>query len=72
LVSNLQVILASHKGKSHPKLQQELPQMTEQGRLQITLLRFLAQSQEIKVVRIFENLPGQFRLRCRKRPVKVD
>jgi hypothetical protein len=46
--------------------------MTEQGRLQITLLRFLAQSQEIKVVRIFENLPGQFRLRCRKRPVKVD
>ena len=31
-----------------------------------------SKSQEIKVARIFENLPGQFRLRGRKRSVKVD
>lgn len=56
-------ILAAQQGEAGAHLQQQIAHMGEQAALQVPLVRFVSESQEVEIVRIFEQLLGEVRLR---------
>ena len=52
VASHLQPILAPNKGEAGPKLQQEAGDVTDQGELDIALLRFISQAKKVEMIRV--------------------
>jgi hypothetical protein len=63
--------LTPHIGETGPQFQQELGDMVGQRFFQLPLVVVFGQHQKIKVVRIFNQLLRQVRLRSRKRRRKI-
>ena len=71
LVSGLKAVLAAHEREADAEFQLELPQMFQQTTLEVPLVGFRTESQEIETVWVFRDLLGEIGLRCRQRTVEV-
>lgn len=63
LTADIQWKLTSDEGKTYAELQQELPDVVEQASFEFTLLGLGRKGQEIEIVRIFQDLLREIRLR---------
>ena len=66
LSSDFQRILAPDEREPNSQLKEELAYVLEKTRLEVALLRFAGEREEIEVVRVFQELLGEVRLRRRK------
>src|SRR5258707_4281939 len=71
LLPHPQAVLASNKRESPPKLDEELPQMSQQSLFKFALFRIRLKRDEVEYIRIFHNLIGGFRMTGRKQSAKV-
>ena len=66
LTTDFEMVLATDKGETNTKFEQEFANMLKQGMLEIPLLCLFAQTEKIKGVRVFEKALCQIRLRRRQ------
>ena len=66
LAFNFEWVLTSNKGEADAELQKKLLEMLDEGGFKIAFFGLLTEAQKIEVVRIFDNLLGEFGLWRRK------
>src|SRR5205823_4539349 len=64
--ADFQGVLAADERETHAEIQQKLADVFKEPGLKIFFVRFGGEGQEIKVVRMFQKLLGQVRLRRRQ------
>jgi hypothetical protein len=62
---DLKVMLTAHKREASAKLEHEVFEVRQQAPLEVAFVHCIVVGQEVKTVRVFQNLRGQFRLRTR-------
>ena len=71
LAADFEWILAADEGKSHAKLQQKIADVLDESAFELTLLDLSCEGEEVEVVRVLNDLLGQFRLRRGQRAREV-
>jgi len=71
LVPDVERDLASDKGKTAAEFQKPIAEMDQEAALDLPLLRLAGVGEEIKVVRVSQDLLGQVGVRGRKRGLEV-
>ena len=63
--------LAAHEGKACAQFQQEAGDVADKGVLDVALVGFVAEAEEVEMVRVFQNLSGESGLRRGQAAFKV-
>src|SRR4051794_40041642 len=71
LPTDFERVLASDEREADSQLQEELSNVFEEPGFEVPLVSFLGKCQEIKIVRVLQELLGQVRLGGRKRLLEV-
>ena len=72
LVADVERDLAADKGKTAAEFQKQIAEMDQEAALDLPVLRLAGVGEEIKVVRVSQDLLGQVGVRGRKRGLEVE
>ena len=62
LTADFEVMLAADEREADTEFEEEFADVSEQGAFEISLMRFLAQTKEVKHIRVFEEALRKFGL----------
>src|SRR4029078_9646084 len=71
LLADRQVVLAADEGESDTEFQEERADVADQPALQVALMRLRSEAEEVEIVGVFQQLPGEIRLRRGERAGEV-